>query len=108
MIDDYTTVFNQARKRQGKPPVTGHAIILVREGTVLACGCKVHNASKSHFSVYHGPECQRDIRPRTGKEIVGIPLAQNGQAVATLAGDLIGVTNPWLGLWPHEVEEQSR
>lgn len=102
-MEDYTEVFNKIRIKKGKPPAKC-TIGLVREGTVLKCGCCIHNSSLSHFTVYHGPNCQSAIRPKPQKCIVGDPNKSNGQAVATLPNDVIGLTNPWLGLFPHEIQ----
>jgi len=102
-MEDYTEIFNKIRIQKGKLPTIGHTIALVREGTILKCGCYVHNSSLSHFTVYHGKNCQSAIRPKLQKCIVGSPNKSNGQAVATLPDGIIGLTNPWLGLFPHEI-----
>jgi len=101
-MEDYTAVFNKVRITKGLAPVT-RTIGLIREGTILKCGCAVHASSLSFFSVYHGPDCKSTIRPKPDKWLVGIPMAgATGQAVGTLEDDVIGVTNPWLGLFPYE------
>jgi len=100
-MEDYTAIFNKIRIQKGKSPVKC-IIKLVHEGTILKCGCRVHNSSLSHFTVYHGPDCQSALRPKPQKWIVGFPNKPNGQAVATLPNGIIGLTNPWLGLFPHE------
>ena len=105
-MEDYTEVFNKIRTKKGKPPVKC-IIKLVHEGTILKCGCRVHNSSLSHFTVYHGPDCQSNLSPKPGKCIVGDPN-KNGQAVATLPNGVIGLTNPWLGLFPHEIHGGNR
>lgn len=104
-MNDYTEVFNQERVKKGLQP-TGWTILEIHEGMILPCGCKVHNTSNSHFSVYHSDNCQSQIKPRIGKEIVGQPMTNMIASIIISQTDkIIALTNPTLGLWPYEVNQ---
>lgn len=100
--NDYTEQFNKARIEAGLSP-TKATILWIHEGMKLPCGCKVHNASLSHFSVYHNDNCKSITRPWLGKEIIGVP-GSGKQACFTADWDkmIVAVTNPSLGLFPYE------
>lgn len=102
MSIDYTSIFNRQRVTKGLLPVK-HKIVLLTEGIQLPCGCKVHNASLSHFTVYHTEECQSDIIPkRIGKETIGVPGVEE-TACVKLGDRTIALTNPYLGTFPYGV-----
>jgi len=98
-MQDWTPRFNEARTAQGLPPVTTHTITLIHEGMVAGCGCPVISAGAKTFTIRHSADtCKYHINT---KRVVG-----DGErnAVGSLFGrpDVLSMTEPWLGLFPHE------